>query len=81
MDVDQRIFYTHGIFKGSALNKYREVLATCRQSANELAGDEWNLRELVGLFADDFLTWEKLDTTGYDVHAYLRRDKCVNFER
>ena len=30
---------------------------------------------------DDLWTWSNTDTTGYDVHAYLAMDKCVNLER
>ena len=79
--MDKRLAYTQNILRGSALKKYREVLVTCRQSEKALAGDEWNLGKLTGLFADDLWTWSKTNTTGYDGHEYLERDKCVNFER
>ena len=39
---------------------------TCIQSAKEFAGDEWNLGDMTGLSAEDFWTWSKTDTTGYD---------------
>ena len=48
---------------------------TCRLLAKELAGDEWNLGDLTGISAEDFWTWEKMDTKGYDGHDYLARDK------
>ena len=48
---------------------------------NEFTGDEWNLRELAWLSADDLWTWSKTGTMGYARHEYLARDKCVNFER
>ena len=54
---------------------------TCRQSAKELAGDEWTLGDLTGISAEDFLNCEKKDDTGYDGHDYLALDKCVNFDR
>ena len=38
-DVEKRLSYTQSILTGSALKKYREVLVTCKQSANKLAGD------------------------------------------
>ena len=56
-------------------------MVSCRQSAEELAGDEWNLGELAGLSTDDLWTWYKMDTTGYDGHSYLAMDKYVDFKR
>ena len=53
----------------------------CRQSAKELAVDEWTLGKLTGISAEDFWNWAKTDTAGYDGHDYLARDKCVKFER
>ena len=47
----------------------------------ELAVDEWNLGELKGISADDFWTWAKTGTAGYDGHAYLGMDKWFNFEK
>ena len=81
MDVEKRIAYTQHILRGSVLKKYREVLVTCRQSAKELAGDEWTFGKLTGLSTEDFWTWAKTYITGYDRHDYLARDKCVDFER
>ena len=54
---------------------------TCRQLAKELAGDEWTLGKLNGLSAEEFWTWEKMDTTGYDGHDYLALDKYIDSER
>ena len=54
---------------------------TCKQSAKELEGDEWTLGDMNGLAAEDFCTWVKMNTTGYDKHPYLAIDKCVDFER
>ena len=68
MDVDKRLSYTQHILGGAALKKYREVLVTCRQLEKELAGDEWTLGDLAGLLVEDFWTWAKTDTTGYDGH-------------
>ena len=47
----------------------------------ELTGYEWNLGKLTELSSEYFWTWENTDTTGYDRHAYLTLDKCVDFER
>ena len=54
---------------------------TCKKSAKELAGDEWTLGDMSGLFTEDFWTWVKTDTTGYDGHPYLANDNRVDFER
>ena len=81
MDVDRRLAYTQRILRGSALKKYREVLVTCRKSEKEIAGNEWILGKLTELSVEDFWTWEKTETTGYDGHDYPVRDKCIDFER
>ena len=53
----------------------------CKQSAKELAGDDWTLGDLSRISTEDFWTWVKLDTIGYDGHAYLAIDKCVGFKK
>ena len=53
----------------------------CRKLEKEIVGDEWALGKMTVLSAEDFWTWVKTDTTGYDGHDYLVRDKCVDFER
>ena len=80
-DVDKRLAYTQRILKGLALKKYREVLVTCNQSAKAPGGDEWTSGDMSRVSTEDFWTWEKTDTIGYDGHPYLAIDKCVNFER
>ena len=54
---------------------------TYRQSAKELAGNEWTLGKLTGISVDNLWTWAKMDTTGYDGHEYLTWDKYVDSER
>ena len=54
---------------------------TCKQSEKDLAGDEWTLDDLSGVSTEEFWTWAKTDTIGYDGHPYLASDKCVDFER
>ena len=54
---------------------------TCRQSENDLAGNECTIGDLTGISVEDFWTWAKTDTTGYDGHDYLARDKCVDLGR
>ena len=51
---------------------------TCRHKAKELAGDEWTLGKLVGISAENFWTWDKMDTTVYGGHDYLAQDKYVD---
>ena len=54
---------------------------TCQQLAKDLTGDECILGNMSRLSTEEFWTWAKTDTTGYDVHPYLANDKCVDFER
>ena len=54
---------------------------TCKQSAKELAGDEWTLGDLSRVSTEDLWTWEKSDTIRYGKHAYIEIDKYVDFER
>ena len=81
MDAENRLAYKQRVLRGDALKKYRQVLITCRKLANEIVGDEWTLRNLTRLSAEDFWTWKKTDIKGYDGHYYLARDKCVDLER
>ena len=79
--VYKRVAYMQRILRGSAFKKYEEVLVACRKLEKELVVDEWNLGELSGISAEAFWTWTMADTTGYDGHAYLTLDKCINFKR
>ena len=69
MDAKKRLAYTQRILRGDALKKYRDVLVTCRQLENDLAGDEWTLGDLTGLSMEEFWNWSKTDTTEYDGHT------------
>ena len=55
-DVDKRLACTHHILRGSELKKHLEVLVTCKQTAKELAGDEWTLGDMRRLPTEDFWT-------------------------
>ena len=54
IDVDQMVVYMQVILIRYALNKYRAVMVECKQSAKELAGDNWDLCKLKGISTDDF---------------------------
>ena len=69
VDAEKRLVYMKCILRGSALKKYQEVLVTYRQSANDIAGDEWTLGDLTGLSMEEFWNWSKTDTTEYDGHT------------
>ena len=56
-------------------------MVTCKQLEKELVGDEWTLGDLIGVSTEEFWTWAKTDTIGYDGHPYLAIDKCVDFKR
>ena len=52
---------------------------TSKESAKELAGDEWTLGNLRGVSTEDFWNWANTDTIGYDEYPYLDIEKCVDF--
>ena len=79
MDLEKRLAYTYCIIIRAALEKYPEVLVTCRKLAKELTIYEQNLGKLTGLSAEKFWTWDKTGTTGYGVHVYLDLYKCIDF--
>ena len=81
MYAEKSLAYMQRILRGAALKKYREVMIIYRKSAKELAGDEWNLGKLEGLYTENFWTWDKTDNTGYDVHSLFNWDEHVEFER
>ena len=81
MDVDERVSYTQCILRGAALKKYNTVMEEYKQSANELAGDKWDLGALKGRSTDNLWDWANKDGIGYDRDAYLGLDKCVNYEK
>ena len=54
---------------------------TCKQSAKELAGDEWTSGNMRGVSTEDFWDWEKTYIIEYDGHPFLAIDKRVNLER
>ena len=43
LDLDISIKYTERILRGPELNKFRQVLLECKESAKGLVGDQWNL--------------------------------------
>ena len=54
MDVDPRVAYMQRILRGGALKKCRVFLLECKRSAEEIAGDKWDLGKLKGLSTDKF---------------------------
>ena len=44
MDVDKSIKYTEHIMRVSVLNKNRQILVECKESAKGLSGYQWTLR-------------------------------------
>ena len=52
--------YTQHILRGLALNKYKTVLAQCKETAKVIAGDQWTLGEAKYVTMDQLWTWEKL---------------------
>ena len=81
MDVDRMVAYMQRILRGAALKNYRSVLVECKQSSKELVRDKWDFGKLKRLSTANFWDWAKKDGIGYDRHAYLGIDKCVNSDK
>ena len=81
MDVEQMINYTQCLLRVAALKIYRSVLTKCKESAKELAGDQWDLGNVKELSTEKLWTWSKEDGIGEDGYSYLVLEKCVNFEK
>ena len=47
----------------------------------ELTGDKWDLGDLKGITTEYLWVWANKGGIGYDGHAYLGIDKCIDFER
>ena len=60
IDVDKKVKYTQRLLRGLALNKYKTVLAQCKETAKVIAGDQWTLGEAKYVTMDQLWTWEKL---------------------
>ena len=43
LDVDKGIKYMQRIIRGMGLNKYKQILAECKDSDKGIAGDHWAL--------------------------------------
>ena len=54
MDVDERIKYTHRIHRETEINKCKQVLELCKESAKGISGYQWNLG------AKKYVTMEQL---------------------
>ena len=55
-------------------------MVTCRQSVKDLVGDECILRELAGIYAENFCNWNNTDTTGCYGRDYLDWYNVSNFK-
>ena len=65
LDVDKRVNYTHLQIRVFALNKYKIVLADCKESEKGIYGYQWTLSATKDVTMDKFWTWAKL----YGVNA------------
>ena len=80
MDVKKTINYTERILKGSALNKYRQVLVDCKQLENVLAVDKWTLGQAKSVTIEQFWYWFKKDAINGALDLFTGPKPCAYFE-
>ena len=59
LNVYQRFNYKHRLLRGDALKEYKAVLEECKETANDISGDQWALSEANCITVGRFLTWAK----------------------
>ena len=69
------------ILRGTALNKYKQVLAECKESDNDLAEDQWNLGATKDVTMEQFWDWAKVDSIDGSGDLYLGLDRCRDSEK
>ena len=62
MEIDKRINYTHIILRGTALKKYKQVLAGYKESEMGLSGDQWNMGAKKDVTMEQLWAWDKVDS-------------------
>ena len=81
LDVDKIVNYMQVLLRGSAINKYKTVLAECKGLEKGIAGDQWTLGTTEDVTKDKFWTWEKLYGADASGDVYLCADRCLDFEK
>ena len=60
--VDKRVKYTQKILRGTALKKYKQVLAGYKESEMGLSGDQWNMGAKNDVTMEQLWAWDKVDS-------------------
>ena len=63
------------------LNKYIQVLAECKELANGIAGDQWNLGLVKVVSMEQFRSWAKVDDINGVVYLFTGTERCAYFEK
>ena len=79
MYVDKIIYYTQRILMGTVLNKYWQILVSCKDSAKGVYGDQWALGPTNNVTMENLWTWEKTDANDGSEDMYLERNLFVEF--
>ena len=72
MDIDKNIKYMQRIIRGTALNKYKQVLVGYKESAMGRAEYQWNIEAIA---AWEICTWNRIGT------AILKKSYGSSWER
>ena len=81
MDVYKKINYTESILLGSALKKYRQILAECKDSEKGIAGDHWTLESEKGVSMEQLWSWSKVGAINRAGYLFTGPERCVYFEK
>ena len=79
MDVDKNLKYMQFIVKGAAPNKYKQVLAGCKELEKGVSGYQWALGETKYVTMEQFCTWDNVDALDGSVSMYFGPDRCSEF--
>ena len=71
------VAYMHHILRITVLKNYKAVLVECKQSAKDLAGDNWDRGALKEISTDDFWNRSKKDRIIFGGDAYLGQENAL----
>ena len=63
------------------INKYKQVLADCKELEKGLSGDQWTLGLAKGFSMEIFWTWSKVNPTKRSGDLFIISERCASFEK